>query len=1126
MNPSTESRLLRLAIAKGLLRWEDLDAVSDDLPEEGGGGSGHGRWIDALMAAGYLDGGTVAALEAEIEGTPEDATPDVTGGMRPWPAPGRPPEPPPSPFPPEMRFLAEWRRYRVEHLLGSGGMGTVYKAFDPTLGRWVALKFLHRNDEKQTERFLREARAQARVTHPNICQVHEVGEVDGRPYIAMQYIEGRSLGELCEELSVETKARIIRDVARAVHAAHRTGLIHRDLKPGNILLARDEGGEVHPYVVDFGLALAQEEASLSRTGMVSGTPAYISPEAAQGQQIDRRTDVYSLGVVLYELLAGLPPFTGGNLARILVRLVQEDAKPLRQVVPALPEDLETIVAKCLEKDPARRYESARDLSEDLDRFLDGEPIRARPAGWVYRARKRLRKNKALAIVSAAAVLALIVLGAVSLHAQWRERRQTEYALRFGERIGLLKAQMENEFERPLHDVTPFKRRLRQEMDAIRREMKGVGGSAEGPGHSALGQSYLALHQYERAREELERAWTAGDRRPEVGEALGLALGLTYERTVEDMDRAKDKVRREEAETAYLRPALGYLREVLKSSPDSPYLAGLVAFYEERYGDALRQLRPDRDSPRAAELEAKVYRAQARLAANQGDLERALALFDRAGGVYARLAARRPSDPNVYLGDCERRAGELQTFLVRQDVPREKLEEALTPCALALRVDPEMGDALVLRASMLWRLANQERKRGVDPAPVLAESIRLTERAIALDPLNGTAYGNLAAAHQVAIQSRMQRGLDVREDLDKSLAATQRAVELQPSSAAARNSLATAYLARALDGRRKGADPREDLQRAIRVYQEADRLKPGMVPTLIGLGNAWKTLAETEIEQGADPSAAIGRSVAALERALQANPSSNPVHNGLANAYLTLGEYLLDRGADSRAALTRAVQGYQRALAAKADDSNARYNLAYSYRSLAEALLRQGQDPGPALAEAGNAFDEAERLNPGDADILVERGRAALIAARWRLRQRQDPAPDLARATAVLARAEALNPQSSDVTLTQALAARWRAEGATGAARQTAVKEGLRRLAKALSIKADDARALALRGYLEFMQARLESDPAGRRERARQAVASFEQAFRINPLLQREYGEAFRDARLDAGLPAPRPDVQL
>ncbi|HSU84214.1 MAG TPA: protein kinase, partial [Thermoanaerobaculia bacterium] len=690
-----------MAIAEGLLRWEDLDAVAEHLPAEGGNGDvSQGRWVQALLEAGLLTDQDVERLAAELQGAREDATPDY-GGLPLRPAPAAPSPPPPSPFPPELRFLADWPRYRVERLLGSGGMGTVYKAFDPTLGRWVALKFLYRNDATHAERFLREARAQARISHPNVCQIHEVGEAEGRPYIAMQYIDGRSLGELCEELTLDDKVRLVRDVARAIHAAHRSGLIHRDLKPGNILLAREETGEVHPYVVDFGLAMAQDEISLSRTGMISGTPAYISPEAAQGRPLDRRTDVYSLGVVLYELLAGEPPFTGGNLARVLVRLVQEDPRPLRQIAPATPEDLETIVAKCLEKDPARRYESARDLAEDLDRFLDGEPIRARPAGWIYRAGKRLRKHRALAAVSAAAVLALAALGAVSLHTEWRARERAQLAQRFGQRIGSFKASMEYVATQPLHDITPYKRQLEAEMGSIRAEMKQIGPIAEGPGRFALGQGYLSLHQYDPARDELERAWKADERGPEVAAALGLAFGRSYERSLADADRSpasEVRFRLEEIEHTYRDPALKYLRRALQGSPDAPFLNGLIAYYEGRYADALEAVRRDPDSPQAARLEARIYRAQGSDAARAGEYEQADRLFVRAGEIYGRLAQRFPSDPDLYLEDCERRTRQILGAMSVASIKDESVKEMLAACDRTVLVDPGMSDALVLEAA--------------------------------------------------------------------------------------------------------------------------------------------------------------------------------------------------------------------------------------------------------------------------------------------------------------------------------------------------------------------------------------------------------------------------------------------
>jgi tetratricopeptide (TPR) repeat protein len=1148
MSPPVESSLLRLAIAEGLIRWEDLDAVAEHLPAEGGTAEVsplHGRWVAALIGAGLLTEGDVARLDAELRSERVDLTPDLAGSARSWPAPPTAFEraaaasaPPPSALPPELRFLADWPRYRVDRLLGSGGMGTVFKAFDPTLGRWVALKFLHRNDERQTERFLREARSQARVSHPNVCQVHEVGEAEGRPYIAMQFIDGRSLGELCDELTRDEQVRLVRDVARAVHAAHRTGLVHRDLKPGNILLARDYGGdtageiggetrgEIHPYVVDFGLAMTQDEVSLSRTGMISGTPAYISPEAAQGHPLDRRTDIYSLGVVLYELLAGTPPFAGANLARVLVQLVQEDPKPLRLMAPATPEDLETIVAKCLEKDPNRRYETARDLAEDLDRFLDGEPIRARPTGWTYRAGKRLRKNKALAIVSAAAVLALLLIGLWSLRAQWQARERAELAQRFGQRIGSFRTSMEYVATQPLHDITPYKRQLREEMDSIRAEMKRIGPVAEGPGNFALGQGYLALHQDDAAREHLRRAWEADERGPEVAEALGLAFGRAYERALADADRspaAEGPSLRAEAESLDRRPAVRYLREALASAPGSSHLTGLIALYEGRYAEALADARRDTASPQAARLEAKVFAAQANEAARAGRYAEALRLFDRSGETYAALAASRPSDPDLYADDCARRGRRLQAAIALADVPEAEVKADLAACDRALQVDPGLAEGLVVESDLLSRLGEQKLKRGTDPTGDLSAGIRLAESAIALDPRDVDARNHLAMSHRLLAQWRLGHGADARADIRQGIAAARGAVEIQPEMPSGYDHLGTAYIVLAQDQQRRGADPRQAVAQAVASYQKAAGLNPKSLPAFIGLGNAWKVMSEVEVAQGLDPSVSTGKGVAALERAAALNPSWATIHNNLGNAHLTLGESLLTRGLDPRAALDRAAMSYRRAIELKPDYYLARFNLAYTWRTLGEALIDQGQDPKPALDQAGAALDEAARLNATDADVFLERARVKLLAARWRQRQRRDAAPELTAAAAELTRAETLNPQQPDVFFTEGLIARYRAETARdNAARAAALGAGLERVGKALAINAGEARYLALRGLFESMAARLEKDPTRRASQARQAVASLEAAFRINPFLQREYGPALAEARLDAGGLQPRP----
>ena len=300
--------------------------------------------------------------------------------------------------------------YDTAVLIGSGGMGEVYKAWDPELERFVALKFLRHEEPELVERMFREARAQARVDHPGVCEVYEVGEDDGRPYIAMQYVEGPLLDEAAGEMTTEQKVVVVKEVAEAVAAAHAAGLIHRDLKPGNIKIAETEDGRLRPYVLDFGIAREKEVSGLTVTGQILGTPGYLSPEQARGEVtgLDRRTDIFSLGVILYELVSGRRPFAGDSDAEVLVQLLEGEPTPLRRVVPDVPRDLETVVMTCLEHIRDRRYQSARELAEDLGRFLEGEPIEARPISIISRIARRARRNKVATTL--AAVLAIAVLG--------------------------------------------------------------------------------------------------------------------------------------------------------------------------------------------------------------------------------------------------------------------------------------------------------------------------------------------------------------------------------------------------------------------------------------------------------------------------------------------------------------------------------------------------------------------------------------------------------------------------------------------------------------------------------------------------------------------------------------------
>ena len=274
-----------------------------------------------------------------------------------------------------------YARFEGFQVAGRGGMGTVYRARDLRLGRTVAVKLLFHQDPKGG--LLREARSQARLRHPNVCEVFEAGVADQVPFIVMRYIEGAPLQQAKADMSLEEKVAAVRDVALALHEAHRIGLIHRDVKPGNILVERLEDGSFRPLITDFGIARDTSDAGVTMADSVQGTPAFMAPEQAAGRTraLDRRTDVYGLGATLYDAPAGRLPITADSVLSLLRKLVEAEPTPLREAAAEIPADLEAIVMKRLEKDSAGRFESRKVLTVRLKRFLEGVQVLARRSSW-------------------------------------------------------------------------------------------------------------------------------------------------------------------------------------------------------------------------------------------------------------------------------------------------------------------------------------------------------------------------------------------------------------------------------------------------------------------------------------------------------------------------------------------------------------------------------------------------------------------------------------------------------------------------------------------------------------------------------------------------------------------------
>jgi serine/threonine protein kinase/tetratricopeptide (TPR) repeat protein len=324
--------------------------------------------------------------------------------------------------------------YEVYDVIGAGGMGVVYRARHLKLNRLVAIKMLLLGayaSREDMECLRQEAQSVASLRHPNIVQVYDVDEHEGFPYYAMELLEGGDLAKTLQgkPRAAREAAELVRVLASAVHAAHLAGIVHRDLKPGNILLNVDET----PKIGDFSLSRKVERDSTILTSLrQAGTPSYMAPEQAAGKSnaVQPAVDIYSLGAVLYELLTGRPPFTAETSAETRRQVIEEEPVPPSRLNSRVPRDLETICLKCLQKDPSRRYETAADLADDLERFIQGEPIHARPVGIVEQIFKWCRRRPSTTIAIAVSVLAMI--GAVT-GGIWLQRvenaRQTEAVVR-------------------------------------------------------------------------------------------------------------------------------------------------------------------------------------------------------------------------------------------------------------------------------------------------------------------------------------------------------------------------------------------------------------------------------------------------------------------------------------------------------------------------------------------------------------------------------------------------------------------------------------------------------------------------------------------------------------------------
>jgi len=659
-------------------------------------------------------------------------------------------------------------------LLGKGGMGEVWRGWDRELRRAVAIKFLASGSGQEEAELLREARVVAGLGHPNIAPVYEAGIREGRPYIVMQLIEGTTIR--AARLGLRATLEAVRDAALALDFAHRRGVIHRDVKPENLMVAG-----TRTYVMDFGLARqTQVSGELSRSGAIRGTLQYMSPEQARGQSrlLDGRTDVYGLGATLYALLTRRPPHDAAEVVELLRRIDADDPARPRALDPAIPVDVETILLKAMEKDRDRRYATAMDLAEDIHRYLDGEPIRARPASFVYKLRKKIAKRKAVMVALGFGVAGILAVGGVLLARQrGREAELKEIGSLWAE-VVLQKQGLHVAANDPARVMQKIREAVERVGDYLRRHsgapqgwyVRARGwlyldelGKAEAdleealgrepdfsPGHVLLARVKLEKHTrgvyfdrgggsepFERARWNLEearrcldRGWKAGDERASV-QAWGL-IKTPEDRVTEVLTRA--------LAAAYLDGDRDKAHRLLTEANDEEGAAEFcnwLGVLTSTPQEALRwHTRSLEHMPHS--VKSLIDRAVARV--DLDDLDGAAEDLTRALAINPRSALA-----------CHNRA------CVRLD--QGKFQDALEDCSRALELDSNRADTLTTRGFVHYRRGEFE------------EAVRDYDRALQIDPrqskpharrgLARAARGDVAGARQdftTALDVDRERGL--------------------------------------------------------------------------------------------------------------------------------------------------------------------------------------------------------------------------------------------------------------------------------------------------------------------------------------------------------------------------------
>jgi serine/threonine-protein kinase len=1083
-----------MAVAGGILSREDADVLAAEARQK------QQSPLVLLVERGRMSEQTFASLRAEALGVAArpaqvlDSTVTCALGSETSP-------------PDRFAFpVPAWDRYASVRFLGQGGMGRVFLAHDPRLRRDVAIKFVRGDNPEHVQRLISEARAQARVSHERVCKVHEVGEVEGKVYIAMQYIAGRSLGSMARELTVEEKVLLVRDAAEGLHEAHRAGVIHRDVKPSNIMVERSDDGQLRPYVMDFGLARLAQDDGTTLTGAVLGTPCFMAPEQARGETstLDRRADVYSLGATLYYLMTGKPPVEGSTMMEVIHNLQTVEPRAPRALNPDVALDLEAIIVKCLEHDRSARYDSARALADDLERFLDSAPVAARAAGTWYRLRKRIVKHRRLvAVVTAALALSLVAVG-WGLHARGEAAERERLARRFTEQVEAIEAEARYAALSPRHDLRADHAALRRRMAALDDEIRRAGAIAAGPGHYALGRGYLALGDDAKARAELESAWQHGFREPRAAYALAVVMGRLYHQhmlAAAQLDKELRAVRTREVEQQFRAPALVYLRASAGADgPSSAYVAALVAFYAGALDDALRELDAMGEGRswlhEAPALRGDILLTRAFQHRDRGEYERARLDLAASRAAYTTATSVGRSVTEVYRSLAALEYATLAIEMYSGGDVVATFERGVAATAHALETMPDDYDTLVLEARFYRSFAEYRSSRATDADALLGKALASAQRAVTIAPARSPARLEVAEAYRQWGEVRQGRNQDPGVQLGQAVAAAE-AIPVAARGAAYHTNLGLIFKVWADYQDQVGADSQANRSKTIEAYRRALQLDSKQAATWGNLGITYYERAR--VPHARDRAGDLAEAIQALDQAEALDPTHALLYLYEGQAYHVMARQQRARGIDAAPTLARAIEALRHGVALRPDLQHFQNALGMVAMEQARDAWDRGADPEPALEQARVAFAKSIELAPGEGFGHDNMGELFVLRARLAHARGDDPRSHLAAGIGWLNEATVRIPTHAgfwaELGAAHALAAAYELE--RGGDPQVRLREASTAIHHALDNNPRDAKAHAVLGETRGILARLRASRAQPAD-FEQAATAYQQAIVLAP----------------------------